>query len=156
MPRSESGPSLRSGTRENAEQTAERLLDQLSLPKSQFRALQDAPFDMIIGAQGASKGRFGPFVDGEVVPRDPFDPTAPAVSADVPLLAGSNLQDLNLMRTDFSIDDAAAQKQLAAHFKAPRPHAFGPRTGRRTQRHPPPIYAPASPATIAFEPAPEH
>ncbi len=104
----ESGAALRSGTRESATQTTERLLAQLALPKSRFRELQDAPFDLVIGAQGASKGRFGPFIDGEVVPRDPFDPDAPAISADVPLLAGSNLQDNNLSRTDFSIDDAAA------------------------------------------------
>ncbi len=108
----ESGAALRSGTRESATQTTERLLAQLALAKARFRELQDAPFDLIIGAQGASRGRFGPFVDGEVVPRDPFDPDAPAISADVPLLAGSNLQDNNLSRTDFSIDDTAAQEQL--------------------------------------------
>jgi para-nitrobenzyl esterase len=108
----ESGAALRSGSRENAAQSADHLLTQLSLPKSRFRELQDAPFDLIIGAQSASKGRFGPFADGQVVPRDPFDPDAPDVSASVPLLAGSNLQDSNLSRTDFSIDDAAAQDQL--------------------------------------------
>lgn len=110
----ESGPSLRSGTRENATENAERLLRQLALPKSRFRELQDAPYEIIIGAQGACGARFGPLVDGEVVPRDPFDPDAPTVSADVPLLAGSNLHDSNLGRTDFSIDDATAQEQLNA------------------------------------------
>lgn len=108
----ESGPALRSGTRENATQTAEKLLTQLALPKSRFRDLLDAPFNLVIGAQGASRGRFGPFVDGEVVPRDPFDPDAPAISAEVPMIAGSNLQDNNLSRTDFSIDDAEGQNQL--------------------------------------------
>ena len=51
-------------------------------------------------------------VDGVVVPRDPFDPDAPPVSADVPLMAGSNLHDSGSNRTDFSIDDGAAQEQL--------------------------------------------
>lgn len=108
----ESGPSLRSGTRENATTSAEGILSQLALPKWRFRELQDAPCEIVIGAQAASRARFGPFVDGNVVPRDPFDPDAPAISADVPLLAGSNLQDNNLGRTDFSIDDATAQEQL--------------------------------------------
>ena len=36
----------------------------------------------------------------------------PPISADVPLMGGSNLHDSNLNRTDFSIDDAAAQEQL--------------------------------------------
>jgi len=110
----QSGATLRSGTRENATKSAERLLKQLSLTKERFRVLQEAPFDMIIGAQGASGAQFGPMVDGTIIPRDPFDPDAPAVSADVPMMAGSNLQDSNLSRTDFSIDDAAAQEQLKA------------------------------------------
>ena len=110
----ESGASLRSGTRENAVKSADRMFAQLALPKSRFRELQDAPCDIIVGAQGASGARFGPFVDGEVVPRNPFDPDAPSISADVPLLAGSNLHDNNLSRTDFSIDDTAAEEQLRA------------------------------------------
>ncbi len=114
----ESGASLRSGTRENAEKGAEQLLTQLALPKSRFRELQDPPFDLIIGAGTASRGRFGPFVDGEVIPRNPFDPDAPSISADVPVLAGTNLQDLNLMRTDYSIDDATAEQELKATLGA--------------------------------------
>lgn len=108
----ESGAALRSGTRENAARNAERVLAQLALPRSRFRELQDAPFEMIIGSQAAVGGQVGPIVDGMVVPRDPFTPDAPAVSADVPLMGGSNLQDSNLNRTDFSIDEAAAEEQL--------------------------------------------
>ena len=108
----ESGAALRSGTREQAENTRNSLLERLALPSSRFRELQQAPYDILIGAQGASGARFGPFVDGVVVPRDPFDPDAPPVSAEVPLIAGTNLHDNNLLRTDFSIDDAAAQQQL--------------------------------------------
>jgi len=108
----QSGAALRSGTRENAARTTERLLAQLGLPKSRFRELWDVPWEMIVGAQSAVSGPFGPVVDGAVVPRDPFTPDAPAISADVPLLGGSNLHDSGSGRTDFSIDDAAAQEQL--------------------------------------------
>jgi para-nitrobenzyl esterase len=110
----QSGAAIRSGTRENANRTAEGLLKQLALPKSRFRELQDVPYEMIIGAQGSAGGQFSPIVDGTVVPRDPFNPDAPAISADVPMIGGSNLHDANLNRTDFSIDDAAAQEQLKA------------------------------------------
>jgi para-nitrobenzyl esterase len=92
------------------------LLAQLGINKSRFRELQDIPVDLIEGAQAASHAPFGPFVDGTVIPRDPFDPDAPAISSDVPLLAGSNLNDSNFTRTDFSIDDAAAQAQLKTSF----------------------------------------
>ena len=67
---------------------------------------------MIVGAQTAAGANFGPFLDGAVVPRDPFDPDAPQTSADVPLMAGSNLHDSMLNRTDFSLDEVAAQEQL--------------------------------------------
>ena len=36
---------------------------------------------------------WGPTVDGDVLPSHPFDPTAPAVSADVPMLIGTNLNE---------------------------------------------------------------
>ena len=114
----QSGAALRSGTHENATKSAEQLLTQLSLNKSRFHELLDMPWQIITGAQGASKAPFGPVVDGQIVPRNPFDPDAPAVSADVPLLAGSNLHDANLSRTDFSIDDTAAQDQLKNNLGA--------------------------------------
>ncbi len=109
----QSGAALRSGNRENAARSAERLITQIGIPKSRFRELQEVPYEMIIGAQSAITGaNFGPIADGAVVPRDPFEPDAPAISADVPLMAGSNLNDSGSNRTDFSIDDAAAQEQL--------------------------------------------
>jgi para-nitrobenzyl esterase len=108
----QSGASLRSGTRENAVRSTDRLLTQLGLPKSRFRELWNVPFEMMIGAAAAVTGQFGPIVDGVVVPRDPFTPDAPAVSEDVPMMGGSNLHDGGSNRTDFSIDDAAAQEQL--------------------------------------------
>ena len=118
----QSGAALRSGTRENAARNTERLLAQLALPPSRFRELLDVPFEMIAGAQGVIGGQFGPFVDGAAVPRDPFAPGAPELSADVPLMGGSNLHDSGSGRTDFSIDDAAAQEQLKS--------ALGADTGR--------------------------
>jgi para-nitrobenzyl esterase len=42
--------------------------------------------DEILGAMQG--GRWGPWVDGKVLPAAPFDGTAPAVSADVPLMLG--------------------------------------------------------------------
>jgi para-nitrobenzyl esterase len=114
----ESGAALRSGVKENAARNAERVLAQVAIPKARFRELQDAPFEMIISAQGVVGGQVGPSVDGVIVPRDPFTPDAPQDSADVPLMGGSNLQDSNLNRTDFSLDDAAAQNQLKSSFGA--------------------------------------
>ncbi|MEO8597629.1 MAG: carboxylesterase family protein [Candidatus Solibacter sp.] len=107
----QSGAALRSGTKENAARSAERLMAQLSLPKARFRELQQMPYEFLIGAGGASGAQFSPVVDGTVMPRDPFDPDAPAVSADVPMLGGSNSEDSNLSRTNFALDEAAAQAE---------------------------------------------
>ena len=108
----ESGAAIRSGTHDRATRNTERMLTQLGLPKSRFHEMQDVPFEMLVGAGAASGAQFGPMVDGTVVPRDPFDPDAPAISADVPLIAGSNLNDFIMGRTDFSIDEATAQEEL--------------------------------------------
>ena len=93
-------------------------MTQLGMPKTRWRELQDVPYEMIIGAQAVSGAPFTPIVDGTVVPRDPFQPDAPSVSAEVPLMGGSNLHDSGLNRTDFSIDDRAAQEQLKSTLGA--------------------------------------
>ena len=109
----QSGATMRSGRRENAMRSTESMMQQLGLVKSRFRELQDVPFEMIVGAQTAVRGQFSPILDGTVVPRDPFEPDAPAVSADVPMLGGSNLHDMGSWRTDITVDEAAAQEQAA-------------------------------------------
>lgn len=79
--------------------------------------IQDLPFERILAALEAARPPlgFGPVVGGHALPRHPFDPDAPEISADVPLLLGSNLTE----RTFFAdtlldpIDDAA----LLGHVK---------------------------------------
>jgi para-nitrobenzyl esterase len=39
---------------------------------------------------GGRPGGFGPVVDGTVLPHHPFDPDAPAISKDKPLVVGYN------------------------------------------------------------------
>jgi para-nitrobenzyl esterase len=39
---------------------------------------------------GGRPGGFGPVVDGTVLPHHPFDPDAPAISKDKPLVVGCN------------------------------------------------------------------
>jgi len=114
----ESGAAVRTGTKQTATASAERLMQQLALPKARFRELQQMPFEFIVGAAGASGAQFSPIVDGTIVPRDPFDPDAPAISADVPMLGGSNSEDSNSGRTDFSLDEAAGLAQAKTQLGA--------------------------------------
>jgi len=113
----QSGVALRSTTTESSAATARALLGQLGIGAGDLDHIQDIPLDRIIAALEATRPPlgFGPVVDGRTLPRHPFDPDAPAVSADVPLLLGSNLTE----RTFFpdtpldAIDEAA----LLGHVK---------------------------------------
>jgi para-nitrobenzyl esterase len=118
----QSGPALRLTTRENATKSAERFLAQIGLTKNRIRELQDVPFAVmvaaqdVVGAQTPPAG-FAPVVDGAVIPRHPFDPTAPEVSADVPIIVSTTLDDAALGLTNFDLDEAGLKtfvKTMAA------------------------------------------
>jgi para-nitrobenzyl esterase len=94
----ESGASLRGGARDAATKTAESLMKELGLSKGQGRELQNVPLDKLMDA--GNKARFGPVVDGTVLPTHPFDPVASPLSADVPLIVGYTRTE----RTVYEID----------------------------------------------------
>jgi para-nitrobenzyl esterase len=105
----QSGPFLKALSPDYSGRVAELLMEELSLSKSQVRELQRIPVDRISGAaveamkkmprpQPSLRETFGerdwgPTVDGRVLPHHPFDPGAPTLSADVPLLTGTNLHE---------------------------------------------------------------
>lgn len=105
----QSGPFLKALSPEYSQQVAELLLAELGLSKSQIRELQRLPVDSISGAaveamkkaSGPRASRrntfgesgWGPTMEGRVLPCHPFDPGAPAISADVPLITGTNLNE---------------------------------------------------------------
>jgi para-nitrobenzyl esterase len=94
----ESGVALRGGPRDAATKTAETLMKELGLSKGQGRELQNIPLDRLMEA--GNKARFGPVVDGKVLPAHPFDPVATPVSADVPVIVGYTRTE----RTVYEID----------------------------------------------------
>src|SRR6202023_3148063 len=101
---------------------ADLLLAELGLSKSQLGELQAIPVDRLSGAAAEAmkkmpphksslreeygEDNWGPTVDGRILPRHPFDPGAPEISADVPLLTGTNLYEAisGLDRADEIID----------------------------------------------------
>jgi para-nitrobenzyl esterase len=65
--------------------------------------------DQLIAATLSTRGlRLAPVVDGKTLPGGPFDPSAPALSADVPLLIGSTEFEINFFPSTKldPIDDA--------------------------------------------------
>ena len=94
----QSGAALRGGPRDAASKTAETILKELGLKPGQGRELQQAPLDKLMDA--GNKARFGPVVDGRILPANPFDPTATPISADVPVIVGYTRTE----RTVYEID----------------------------------------------------
>jgi para-nitrobenzyl esterase len=102
----ESGATLRSGDPDAAAETAAALLEELNISRTQFEKIQAVPTQTLVAAQAATlrrmaKGRgrggaggWGPVLDGRVIPAHPFDPAAPAISQQVPLLIGTCLNEM--------------------------------------------------------------
>ena len=134
----QSGSNVKGISTEDATKTAHMLMEKVGVKT--VEELQQVPMDQLIAATLATRGlRLGPVVDGRTLPGGPFDPTAPAMSADVPLLIGTVEFEINFFpatKLD-PIDDAelhAAVKQtthagdaevdkLIALYRKDRPNA---------------------------------
>jgi para-nitrobenzyl esterase len=90
----QSGTAVRALTKEQSAATTRALLGELGI--SDIDKLQSVSVDKILVALTALKPPlgWGPVVDGHALPRHPFAPDAPAISADVPLMIGSNLTEV--------------------------------------------------------------
>jgi para-nitrobenzyl esterase len=113
----QSGSSLRMRTPEEATATARLLLEELGLDESRVDELREVPFEELIAAQGtiaaSGGGGFSPVVDGDVLPRHPFDPDAPEISKEVPMIIGWTLDDAALALTNFDLDDEQLAEVVA-------------------------------------------
>ncbi len=104
----QSGSGLRSGDAEVAARTAAVVLEELGLSKAQLDKIHTLPTSALqavqpavqrrLGGSGRPAGRglggWGPILDGKIIPAHPFDPAAPAISASVPMLIGTCLNEM--------------------------------------------------------------
>jgi para-nitrobenzyl esterase len=106
----ESGPGVRMTPRETAAQTTAMVLKELGIEAKNWKKLLEVPVADLLSLQqklpslaprvkSTSKkkgimesppGGFSPVVDGVALPHHPFDPVAPAISKDKPLMVGWN------------------------------------------------------------------
>ncbi|WP_240606541.1 carboxylesterase/lipase family protein [Phenylobacterium kunshanense] len=106
-----SGAMLRVAPRERAKATADALLKSLTLGGGDMRKLQAMPFHDLLSAQadmeaaqrarGEAPNSFTPVLDGEAMPRHPFDPDAPAISGDVPMIVSTTLDERTYRQRNF-------------------------------------------------------
>ena len=137
----ESGPGIRMMPRGAAAETTLMVLKQLGLEKTEWHKLLEVPADKLLTVQlelaknpaggpltmsggrkgiggGGRPGGFGPVVDGTILPRHPFDPEAPAISKDKPLIVGYNRDEtafffMQSHNTDvFNLTDSGLQQRL--------------------------------------------
>jgi para-nitrobenzyl esterase len=102
----QSGPGLSGATKEQATATTRSILAELGVDAANLSALTTLPADKLIGAAFAAAAkaapgpgafqRLSPVVDGVVLPSDPFIPAAPAQAAEIPLLIGTNKDEMTL------------------------------------------------------------
>jgi para-nitrobenzyl esterase len=113
----QSGADLTALTHAEATPYAERMLAQIGLTKKRVIELQQVPVEMIISAQATLAAQnppvgFAPVLNGSVLPRHPFDPDAPAISADVPVIVSTTLDDASYRGTDFDLDEAGLKNEV--------------------------------------------
>jgi para-nitrobenzyl esterase len=105
----ESGSSLRQSAPESSAKLAAGVLSELGLSGSQIDRLQELPYEQVVAAgvtaqrklvprggniPGSGTGvNWGPTVDGRILPQHAFDPAAPAISSDVPMIIGTVLNE---------------------------------------------------------------
>jgi para-nitrobenzyl esterase len=125
---------------ESAMATTAMVLKQLGLEPSEWRRLIDVPADRLLDVQvdlgrnrpgplmqngdrrgfsaNRAPGGFGPVLDGRILRDHPFDPSAPAISRDKPLIVGYNRDEMNFFfaqnrDTDvYALTDATLKARL--------------------------------------------
>jgi len=118
-----SGGHLRLETPESAQRTAATYLKAFGMERFELKALQDAPYEQILTVQagleaadrakGEAPRSFAPSIDGDALPRHPFDPDAPAISADVPMIVSNVLDERAYRMANFDLDEAGLRKFIA-------------------------------------------
>ena len=105
----ESGAQIRGVSKDAATQNADAVYKIMKVAPGDIKALQAIPADKFTkaleaaSAPGANGARglagWNPVTDGSVVPEDPFVGHAPSVSANIPLIIGSNKDERTLYNT---------------------------------------------------------
>ena len=119
----ESGSSLRVSTRNRRLRARKALLDKFGLSESQVDELQKIPAEKLFAAAGAGLAG-GPVVDGRSIPEQTWDPKAPEISANVPMIIGTCKDETawligNRDASTFTLDEASLRSKLADNLALP-------------------------------------
>jgi len=116
----ESGSAVKGVARGDASQSSEDFLAKLGLKANQIDQAQKLPMQQLVTAMGSAGVpgnpglRLAPTTDGHTLPSDPFDPRAPEISSDVPLLTGTVETEVAFLLNQplDEIDDAKLHQEV--------------------------------------------
>lgn len=121
----QSGSMIRGQTAEKAVAATLAFMSALGVEPTQVGRLKELSAQNLLKAYGQAAGAghdFRPVVDGHALPQHPFDPAAPTISADIPLLVGTTKDEdrIELWSTPWfkgnpdalAMDDAALRREL--------------------------------------------
>lgn len=142
----QSGPFLRAIPQARARSAASNAMRFLGIGPDQLREVAAA--DLLAAFAASNEGapgvarQFGPVADGEILPRDPFEPDAPPGSESIPVLIGGTSEEitsligwrdpsiysipeveLNRRVADFCAVDSAAAARLVEAYRGADPLA---------------------------------
>lgn len=117
----QSGSQLRLDTPAVGMERTEKLLKGLNIPKTDLSRLWTVGQDEILAAMPgavAGSGQFRPVIGSPSFPAHPFDPAAPAMSANVPMIVGSNRTEASVFLggnpSIVDLDEASLQQRVQA------------------------------------------
>jgi para-nitrobenzyl esterase len=145
----QSGSNISGTPREAATKSAAAFMARLGLKPSQADDLAALPMEKLVEALRARSGGGGPggggfqaspVVDGRSLPAKPFDPAAPTISADVPIIIGSTETEVTWnvntdytppdeaglrarVKTALNVEDEAQADKVIAIYRKGRPRA---------------------------------
>jgi para-nitrobenzyl esterase len=119
----QSGSQLTLDTPEVAMERTEKFLKALSIVKTDIGKLQEATLDQLLGAVAGAvegTGQFRPVAGTPSTPRHPFHPDAPPISANVPMMIGSNRTEQSVFMGGnaeiANLDDKGLNQRLTANW----------------------------------------
>jgi para-nitrobenzyl esterase len=135
----ESGSALSAQKPQDSAKSTDRFFLRLGLTKSQLPVLHQLPVNRLLEADVLMNNRmypgdprvtgFSPVTDGEVIPRNPFEPDANPLAVDIPMIIGYNQDEGTfLMQGDeefYALDDAGLRKRATERFAANAERVIG-------------------------------
>lgn len=131
----QSGSGLRMVQPETSEKLAAAVIAELGLNANHLDQLHKLPYQQLVAAGAAAmrktapaggparvfnpkadRAGWGPTVDGKILPQHPFDPAAPAISANIPMLIGTALNEFTSGIGNPNVD-AMTETELASRVK---------------------------------------